>query len=547
MRETHSILTREALTAGVPVLTTDSLGPEEVVDDGRNGLVVPSDDPASLAAAMGRLVRDPALLARLRDGCLPPPAIRSLDDQVDGLLAAFEELLAGPPPEAAAPIRSVLWVVGIDGAPLRYRAHLPAEALQLHGVATEVLHYRDARLPAAIDRADVVVVYRVPATRQVLELIDGARRSGTPVLFDVDDLIFDPDVATEIPALRILDEAEASLWLEGVRRYRRTMDACDGYIGSTDGLVEHARSVVGLPAARFDNGVGIVLGRRSDEALARPRTPGPLRVGYLSGTTTHDEDWQFVEPAVAAVLDAHPDVELWLGGHLPDSELDDRFAGRVRRVPFTPWQELPQVLRDLDVNLAPLAPGGRFNEAKSAIKWLEAALTATPTVASPTGPFADAITHGTNGFLATDLDGWQEAITALLDDDLLRQRVGARARRDALLRWSPHLQAGRYLEILGDARAWARQERDRPAEPVDFDEPLVAEVGMDPYGDREPVAARSVAPSVETATGVARALRRARGAAGRVRRSVRDDGVATTARRVARRLRSSLSRRAASG
>ena len=37
-----------------------------------------------------------------------------------------------------------------------------------------------------------------------------------------------------------------------------------------------------------------------------------------------------------------------------------------------PWRELPGLLRDLDVNLAPLeldlGEGGRFNEAKSAIK-----------------------------------------------------------------------------------------------------------------------------------------------------------------------------------
>ena len=52
-------------------------------------------------------------------------------------------------------------------------------------------------------------------------------------MFDVDDLIFDPGIADEIPALRLLPPDEAELWLEGVQRYRTTMEACDAYIGST--------------------------------------------------------------------------------------------------------------------------------------------------------------------------------------------------------------------------------------------------------------------------------------------------------------------------
>ena len=153
------------------------------------------------------------------------------------------------------------------------------------------------------------------------------------------------------------------------------MEACDAYIGSTPGLVEHARRVVGIDAHLFENGVGVAIGVASDIALRRPRSPGPLRVGYFSGTTTHDADWRHIERSVTEVLEAHPDAELWLGGHLtPTEAVIGRLGDRVRRLPFTAWHRLPDLLRDLDVNLAPLEPGSRFNDAKSAIKWLEAAL-----------------------------------------------------------------------------------------------------------------------------------------------------------------------------
>ena len=110
------------------------------------------------------------------------------------------------------------------------------------------------------------------------------------------------------------------------------------------------------------------------------------------------------------MLDRHPEVELWLGGHLPDSP-DARPASATGcvRLPFLPWLELPAVLRDLDVNLSPLAPGSRFNEAKSAIKWLEAALCATPTVASPTAPFREAIDRRARPACWPTTDEWVAA------------------------------------------------------------------------------------------------------------------------------------------
>jgi glycosyltransferase involved in cell wall biosynthesis len=182
-------------------------------------------------------------------------------------------------------------------------------------------------------------------------------------------------------------------------------------------LVDHARDVVGIEAHLFENGVGAALGAAADIAQRAPRAPGPPRVGYLSGTTTHDDDWRHVEATVVDVLAAHPDAELWLGGHLhPTDAVLARLGDRVRRVPFTEWHRLPSVLRQLDVNLAPLEPGSRFNDAKSAIKWLEAALVGTPTIASPSAPFCDAIEHGRTGWLADGHDEWGTVLADVVAD-----------------------------------------------------------------------------------------------------------------------------------
>jgi glycosyltransferase involved in cell wall biosynthesis len=471
MRESFSLVTREALAAGLPVVTTDTLGPEEVVVHGRNGLVVPAGDAVALSGALRQLIDAPDLLASLRAGAAAPP-MRTVDEQAAGLRHRYEAIGRGNrgllPPNGG--LGRVLFVTGIEGSPLRYRVRLPAEALGLVGVRTAVRHYRDPDLAQIAKDADAVVVYRVPATTQVLVLLEGVRRRGAPLFFDVDDLIFDPDLANEIPALRILPPEEADFWLEGVRRYRTTMEACDAFIGSTPMLCRHAEEVTGLPAYEFANGVGLTQSRLADAALARPRRPGPLRVGYLSGTDTHAADWAFVEPAIVEVLERRDDVELWLGGYVEPSPVLDRFRDRVLRLPFVPWTELPGIVRDLDVNLVPLEPGSRFNEAKSAIKWLEAALAETVTVASPTEPFVDAIVPGANGRLAGDTAEWVAAVTEVLDAPGDRARMASRARRDALVRWSPHVQGPRYRQILTEPLR-SRRRSDAGWDPVALDEP----------------------------------------------------------------------------
>ena len=393
--------------------------------------------------------------------------LRTLEQQADGLVEHYARILAGRPAPgrpAGTPLQRVLIVSGIDGAPLRYRGQLPAEALRTVGVHVDVRMYRDPSVPVLADRADAVVLYRVPATVQVVELVYRIRARGeVPVLFDVDDLIVDPGLAAELdPILSAVPGLDLELYWQGVRRYRTTLEACDGYIGSTDYLCARVGELTGLPTYRFANGVGRELARVSDAATRRPRRPGTVRMGYFSGTNTHNEDWASVEPAVVRVLADRPDAQLWVGGLLDTSPALEPYADRVRRLPVTPWFDLPALLRDVDVNLAPLEAGRTFNEAKSAIKYLEAALVGTVTVASPSEPFREAIEPGVTGLLAGDEAEWYAALTSLVDDPALRHRLGAAAREHVTTTLSPVEQGHRYLDILITARDALAQYGHRP-------------------------------------------------------------------------------------
>lgn len=90
----------EAMALGKPVVASEVGGIPEAVEDGVTGLLVPPDDPAALADAIGELLDDPARAdvmgaagsARVIDHF-------SLDDQLARYLAVFRSLVAESRPQ----------------------------------------------------------------------------------------------------------------------------------------------------------------------------------------------------------------------------------------------------------------------------------------------------------------------------------------------------------------------------------------------------------------------------------------------------------------
>ena len=118
---------------------------------------------------------------------------------------------------------------------------------------------------------------------------------------------------------------------------------------------------------------------------------------------------------------------------------------------------LPTEMARLDINLAPLEVGNPFCEAKSELKFFDAALVNVPTVASPTGPFRRAIDHGRTGILAASADDWYIYVKKLAEDPALREQLGRNAYVATLAAFGPRQRAlkfGRAIEHLrGGPRA----------------------------------------------------------------------------------------------
>lgn len=83
---------REALAAGVPVVSVALGGLAEVVEDEVDGLVVPPRDAAALGAALARFAQEPGLRERLRAGARASQ-VRSFEEYVAGLRTLYETVL----------------------------------------------------------------------------------------------------------------------------------------------------------------------------------------------------------------------------------------------------------------------------------------------------------------------------------------------------------------------------------------------------------------------------------------------------------------------
>lgn len=95
-KEPWGLVVNEAMHAGVPVIATDAVGAAAggLIDDDRNGLIVPERNVAALSAALRRLTGDPALAAEMGDRARHDVARFSHSAMADAFEAAVERAIA---------------------------------------------------------------------------------------------------------------------------------------------------------------------------------------------------------------------------------------------------------------------------------------------------------------------------------------------------------------------------------------------------------------------------------------------------------------------
>ncbi len=205
----------EAGAAGLPVIATPDNGALQQIRDGETGLFVPHESPDAVAAAMRRLIADPALRDRLGRGLRDHVrAAYSAEVVVPRWERLFTELLAERRPASPPATFSSFVLGGWESSTHRLRngKRLDVLAATGHDVNAEADYRQLASLGIRACR-DALRWHRIETTpgqydfSSFTPMLDAAARTGTQVIWDLmhygwpDDLdIWSPDFVPRFAA-----------------------------------------------------------------------------------------------------------------------------------------------------------------------------------------------------------------------------------------------------------------------------------------------------------------------------------------------------------
>lgn len=343
-----------------------------------------------------------------------------------------------------------------NNSTFRYRAYNMAQVLNENFEETSASYFflDDLHeLESLVNTADLIVICRSRYCHRVANLIQRFKARGKPVLFDIDDLVFDPRYCHLIVQTlsQTRDDAVWDYWFAYTSRIAETMRLCDKVITTNEFLAQKVAEAFSIPTAVVQNFINKEQLEVSNTTFFEKKPPsfkgdGKIRFGYFSGSPSHQNDFSIALGALESVLESNSAIELILAGYVDIERPLKKFGHRVKYENFRDYVSLQRLISSVDYNLMPLQYNA-FTNCKSPLKFFEAAAVGTLSIASPAINYADVIEHGMSGYLARDYE-WETVIRQALDDVTSYSGNANRARDTALARFTYRNQRKAILTAL---------------------------------------------------------------------------------------------------
>ena len=323
--------------------------------------------------------------------------------------------------------RDVLFIDGCGSTvphPARYRITHQREQLAYYDISSNEVFYQHLSIEM-VRLYRTFVFFRCPYNDKVGEFIQLAKKLNKTVLFDIDDLVIDTKYTDLIPYLDTMNMQERKQYDDNVRAMGKTLKNCDAALTTTSCLQKELLNYV--PQVFVNrNTASEKMEFLSENALKNKVKRQTIDLGYFSGSITHNDDFEMILPVILELLDKYDNLKLHIVGELYVPKELSPYSDKVKCHPFVEWTKLPELIAQVDINLAPLI-NSVFNEAKSENKWIEAALVQVPTVASNLGAFKECIQNNVTGILCETLEEWNEALVTLIEEPDKREKIALQA------------------------------------------------------------------------------------------------------------------------
>jgi glycosyltransferase involved in cell wall biosynthesis len=305
------------------------------------------------------------------------------------------------------------------------------------------------------DAADLLVICRSGYNNNINQLIKKFRIRAKRVYFDIDDFVFDTSYTHLVVNTLGLDQDDPRVWDDWfamMGRMGQTMRMCDGVITTNQYLAARIFEFSGLPVKVIPNFMNCEQLEISEQLFENKMNCGFAKddtflMGYFSGSPSHKRDYEIVESALCEIMDEDSRVRLVVVGYIDAGASLTRFGDRVVHQPFQDYVNLQRLISKVEFNLMPLQ-SNVFTNCKSELKYFEAAVVGTLSVASPSQNYAAVIRDGENGYLAR-AHQWLSVMQRAISEFGKYTEMATEARADVLRKYAWYNQRATILEALG--------------------------------------------------------------------------------------------------
>lgn len=306
----------------------------------------------------------------------------------------------------------------------RYRAYNIYEATKDYSKKWQLIFFFEnelTELKKQLKNVDLLIFGRLERWQlQYDSLAIAAREYGAKIAFDLDDCICGTKYIRNMFNVVAPDTVDQDYWINKSAHMEMISQLADGFIATNEYLGKIlSDSHDKKPYRVIPNFLNQAQIKASEEILSRDRTKtesDTFTIGYFSGSHTHVTDFEVIYPELIQLLENHPNFKLKIVGMLPLPHSAEALVknGQIEFIKLVDFLTLQRLLASVDVNVAPLADNV-FTNCKSELKFFEAALMKTPTIASPTFIFKKAIKNNKTGLLCRPGE-WTDAILKIYND-----------------------------------------------------------------------------------------------------------------------------------
>lgn len=258
------------------------------------------------------------------------------------------------------------------------------------------------------DEYDIVFIFRNCVLTGSLYFEKKWIASGKPVVFDFDDAIWKNDTSA---ANRMF------AWLKRPEKINFTLQHSRIVLAGNTYLADYAR--------QFTDRVQVIPTTIDTELyhIETPLKTGREVVIGWTGSITTIKHFLWARPALLEIKKQYGDrVRFVVIG-------DDQFEDAELGIRGKAWHSATEAkdLSELDIGIMPL-PDDAWTQGKCGLKGLQYMALGLATVMSPVGVNTEIIQQGVNGQLASTMEEWMHVLRVLIEDPVLRTKLGNAAR-----------------------------------------------------------------------------------------------------------------------